>query len=428
MSTPLQASLGKGAKAAGPVATSSTEDARLPLLVVHRTPGVAATRSPWRRVLGVLRLALVVSGLVALGGLVGLYFHPAGWPGLMGWLQPQPGAISSPAAVSTIPAGGRPGAPAPAMPLQRIVVGLGKLLPESEVVTVAAPFGAGDARIATLMVREGDRVEQGEVVATLDSERLLRAAVESARAQLAAREATLAQVKATVQASRDEARALLARAEIAFQNAAREFERVQALRQRGIAAEQIYDQRRTAREEVAREVERARAILSRYGSGDIDAQPDVLVAARNIDAAKADLARAVADLEKAFVRAPLTGTVLTIHVRPGEKPGASGIMNLGDIERMNAEVEVYQTQIGRVALGDAVELSAEALAQPLKGVVTRIGLEVGRQTLIDASPAAHTDARVVKVTVALDPDSSRLARFLTNLQVTARIATRGGDR
>jgi HlyD family secretion protein len=198
------------------------------------------------------------------------------------------------------------------------------------------------------------------------------------------------------------------------------------LRQRGFAADQSFDQRRAAREEAARDVERARATVSRYGSGDIDSQHDVLVAARNLDAARADLARALADLDKASVRAPIAGTVLTIHVRPGEKPGSRGLMNLGNLERMGAEVEVYQTQIGRVALGDTVELTAEALPKPLEGVVTRIGLEVGRQTLVDASPAANTDARVVKVRVALDPASSQVAGRFTNLQVTARIATRGG--
>jgi HlyD family secretion protein len=425
MLTHQEASLGESTNAPVPVVTLPQEDRRLPLVVVQRGPGAVAFPSRWRRVFRVARFVPVVWALVAIGGVVGLYFQPPGLQKLMGLLQLQPGGgTSSPMAVPVSPGGGRMGGSAPAFPAPRIVVGLGKLVPEGEVVTVAPPFGAGDARVATLLVSEGDRVEQGDVLATLDSERSLLAAVEMARAQVASREATLAQVRWSVQASRDEARASLARAESAFQNAVREFERVDALRQRGIAAEQSYDQRRTARDEAARDVERARATLSRYGSHEDDRQTDVLVAARNVDAAKADLARALADLDKASVRAPLTGTVLTIHVRPGEKPGALGLMNLGDIERMNAEVEVYQSQIGRVALGDSVELTAEALAQALRGVVTRIGLEVGRQTLVDANPAAHTDARVVKVTVALEPESSQLAQRFTNLQVTARIAQR----
>jgi HlyD family secretion protein len=102
-------------------------------------------------------------------------------------------------------------------------------------------------------------------------------------------------------------------------------------------------------------------------------------------------------------------------------------MNIGNIESMKVEVEVYQTQIGRVALGDAVEVTASALPRSLKGNVTRIGLEVGRQTLVDANPAALTDARVVKVTAALDRESMEFARRFTNLQVTARISVGSGS-
>jgi HlyD family secretion protein len=358
--------------------------------------------------------------LVFTGGFIGLYFQPPGLRLLMTALDLQPGGgTSSPIAV---PAprreGALPGAGPSAPPT---VVGLGRLLPLGEVVTVAPPFGSGDARVALLKVAEGGHVEQGDVLAVLDSEGTLRAAVASAAAQVASREASLTQVKASVQASRDEARAALARAQTVYESAVREFERAEALRQRGFAAEQAFDQRRAARDEAAREVDRARASLSRYGAGEIDAQADVRVAERNVDLARADLARAEADLEKAYVRAPISGTVLTVHVRPGEKPGSAGLMSLGNIDRMTVEVEIYQAQIGRVSVGDAVEVRADALPQPLKGQVTRIGLEVGRQTVVDANPAANTDARVVKVTAALDHPSSQLARRYTNLQVTARI-------
>ena len=399
---------------------------RLPLLVVKRAPDVASVPSRLRRALRLAGLIPLLMGLMALGGFLGVYFQPPGLQKLMAVLQLQPGGgTSSPIAVPVTRRDPSQAAKAPSLAAQSVVMGLGTLLPEGEVVTVAPPFGAGDARVASLRVREGDRVEEGSLLAVLDSERTLLAAVDTAQAQLAARDATLAQVKLSVQASRAEARATLARAETAYQNTIREFERVEILRQRGFAAEQNFDQRRAARDEAAREVERAQAVLSRYGSGDLDAQADVRVAERNVDTAKADLAHAVANLDKAYVRAPIAGTVLTIHASPGEKPGTQGLMTLGNIERMTVEVEVYQAQIGRIALGNAVEVTAEALPQPLKGRVTRIGLEVGRQTVVDASPAANTDARVVKVTVALEPTSSQLARQLTNLQVTARVRPGG---
>lgn len=392
----------------------------LPMIVVRRGGQDVAPSGPGivRRVFNVARFVPLIMAVVMLGGVIGLYFQPPGLQKVMGWLNLQPGGgTSTPIAIPAPPrpaAGGAVSAP-------KIVVGLGKLLPEGEVVTVAPPFGAGDARLASLSVNEGDRVERGMVLATLDNERPLLAALESAKATVAARQASLAQARASVSASRGEAQAALARAEAAAANAAREFERVEQLRRTGFAADTTYELRRTAREEAAREVERLQATLSRY-AGDVDAQPDVLVAARMLASAQADLERAAADLDKAYVRAPLAATVLTIHIQPGEKPGAAGIMNLGNIAQMKADVEIYQTQIGLVMVADPVEITAEALARPLTGKVSRIGLEVGRQSLIDANPAANTDARVVKVTVALDPASSEAASRYTNLQVIARIA------
>jgi len=122
-----------------------------------------------------------------------------------------------------------------------------------------------------------------------------------------------------------------------------------------------------------------------------------------------------------LVVSPVNGTVLAIHSRPGERPDSEGLMDIGNIDSMTAEVEIYQTEIGKVEIGAPVTLTAEALRAPLSGTVTRIGLEVGRQQIVDSSPAANTDARVVEVTVDLDKPSSLAARRFTNLQVIARI-------
>ncbi len=409
-----------GTTDAGIEAGRAVKPADLPLLVVdHRTQPERSNRSWFWSFFRIARFVPLVMLTMMIGGLIALYFQPPGIRFAMRVLGLEPGGgTSHPIAV---PAGAaRPPAEAAAARQPAFVAGLGRILPEGEVVTIAPPFGAGDARIARLNVAEGDVVAQGAVLAVLDNERQLLAALESARATVGSREASLAQTRAAIAASRDEASAALARAEATAANAGRELDRVEELRRRGYAADQSYEQRRTVREEATREVERLRATLSRYG-GDLDAQPDVVVARRSLDAARADLARAEADVEKAYVRAPLAATVLSISVRPGEKPGAQGLMNIADIERMKAEVEIHQGQIGKIAVGATAEVTAEALPRPLAGTVTRIGLEVGRQTVTDPSPAASTDARVVKVHVALAPDSAALARRFTNLQVTARI-------
>lgn len=392
----------------------------LPMVVVERAE---PERLPTllSRALGLIwriRFLPLLWALVMLGGIIGLYFQPPGLQLVFRWLGLTPGGGTSTPIAVPVPEIDSPGHGAP---VQQVVVGLGKLVPAGDVILVAPPYGSGDARVARLLVREGERVVAGQVLATLDNEAALQAAVETARAAVATREAQLAQTSDSVRASRDEAQAALDRAEAAARNAQLDFERTAKLFKRGISSEATYQQKRTARDETAREVSKARATLSRFQSVEASAQLDVVLAARNLDAAKADLARAMRDLEKARVLAPADGTVLTIHVRSGERPGNEGILNLGNLEDMTAEVEVYQSQIGLVDIGDAVEIAAEALSAPLKGTVTRIGLEVGRQTMTDSTPAANTDARVVKVYVDLDEPSSKLAERFTNLQVMARI-------
>jgi HlyD family secretion protein len=364
---------------------------------------------------------------IAFGGIAGLYFQPPGLQLAMRTLGLEPGAgTSSPIAVPlnhTAIAEIDPSV----VPGPDKVIGLGALIPDGDVATIAPPFGSGDARVSVLLVEEGESVTAGTTLAVLDNEAPYKAAFEAAEANVALREASLQQTRASIQASLEEARASLGSAQAAARNARKDYERAQSLIERGTISEAVLDQRRATSDQAARVVEQARATLSRYDTGDIETQVDVVVAARNFDAAKAALTQAQRDLEKAYVRAPLTGTVLKIHVHPGEKPGADGVMNIGNIERMTAEVEIYQTQIGDVNLGDPVNITANALPTPLSGTVSQIGLEVERQTLIDDDPAANTDARIVEVTVMLDEASSNIAARFTNLQVVATIQVGDGS-
>jgi HlyD family secretion protein len=405
-------------------------DRDLPLRVVERQAPAAAgglpalrpgERSGRRRRRWLYLLPLVP--LIALtGAVVGLYVQPPGVRIAMDLLGLEPGAAArNPIAVPparNVHAG--------AAPARAAVLALGALVPESEVITVAPPFGAGDARIAAIEAHEGQRVAAGELLALLDSRDELDAAVAIAQAQVGVLEATLVERRAAIAASRDEAAAALGRAEATAENARREMERGEALVAKGALSRSVAEDRRASYAEAEREVARARATLSRYDATDLDRQPDVVVAARNLDAARAELARAQRQAQAARIRAPISGTVLSIHARPGERPGERGILTLGNIERMTVKAEVYQTEIGAIEIGQPVTITAEALPRPLAGTVSEIGLEIGRQQLVGDDPAANTDARVIEVTVALDEASSAVAARFTNLQVTAAIDTSGG--
>jgi HlyD family secretion protein len=279
-----------------------------------------------------------------------------------------------------------------------------------------------------LLVRVGDRVERGAPVARLDNQAALEGAVLLAEANLAVRQATLLQIRSAVQSSRDEAQATLDQARANLREAVSNLERTEKLAGSGVATGATLDTARAAAQDAALSVTRAEATLARFASVDLDEQPDVLVAARNVAAAEADLARVKLDTQRALVVAPIAGTILDIKATPGQRPPAEGIMEMGDTSQMMAEVEIYQDRIGSVKPGQPVELVATALGQTLRGTVESIGLTVGRQGLISDDAAANTDARVIRILVALDSASTVVASAYTNLEVIARIDTSAAAR
>lgn len=383
--------------------------------------GVAATSGGSGRALigRIRRLRLwripLVMGVLFTGATIGLYFQPPALRAFFGATGLEPGAGSSaPIAVPPSP-DAEAAAPGP------VVAALGRLRPEGEAIVLAPPFGAGDARVARLLVAEGDYVSEGQPIAELDSLPQYRAALAAAEANLAAKEAALVQARAAVGSAQAEALANRDRAASAATLAEQEAARQRDLFARGVATRSALDRAEAAAVQAARELDRATAQLDRQAGG--EDQPDIALAARQLDVARADLARASGDLQKGLVSAPIAGRILALHLRAGEKPGPAGIATLGATDRMEAVLEVYQTDIAQVALGQAVTVSSPALDAPLSGTILHIGLEVERQSILATDPAANTDARVIRVTVQLDPASSARAGALSGLEVTGRIAT-----
>ena len=366
-------------------------------------------------------LILLIPVFMFLGGVMGMYFQPVPLQKFYALTGLQPGAGSdSPIALP-------PNIELPAQMAETMlpsdVVGLARVMPRGDVSVVAAPYGASDARLSELLVGVGDQVERGAPVARLDNQAALEGAVLLAEANLAVRQATLLQTRSAVLSSRDEAQATLDQARANHREAAANLERTEKLAGSGVATDATLDTARAAAQDAALSVTRAEVTLARFSSVDLDAQPDVLVAARNVAAAEADLARVKLDTRRALVVAPITGTILDVYATLGQRPPAEGIMEMGDTSQMMAEVEIYQDRIGGVKPGQPVELVATALGQTLRGTVESIGLTVGRQGLISDDAAANTDARVIRVLVALDAASTVVASGFTNLEVIARIDT-----
>lgn len=364
-------------------------------------------------------LLLLIPLMLFTGAVIGIYIQP---PALRAFLRltglKPGGGTSSPIAVPVEDLSAKPATQSTI----RSVVALGRLAPDGKVITISPPYGAGDARIDEILVAIGSRVERGETLAFLDNRDSLQSALEVAEANVALQRSALEQTRMAIGASLSEAQAGLERARAGAELKLKELERLQTLREQRAVAQADLDAGLAAYEQAQKDVAKAEATLTRFDSQQLADQPDIALAARKLDSAQVELTRARHDLARGLVTAPVSGTILDIHARPGEKPGLAGILDIGNVQRMTAELEVYQSEISYVAVGQRVELSADALPKSLYGVVGEIGFAVERQTIIRDDPAANTDARIIKVTVYLDEESSKRASRLTNLEVTGRIA------
>jgi multidrug efflux pump subunit AcrA (membrane-fusion protein) len=160
-----------------------------------------------------------------------------------------------------------------------------------------------------------------------------------------------------------------------------------------------------------REVRRRQG-LARASAG---AESELEEASLRRDVARAELARAEAELELSHVRAPIAGQVLEIHARAGERVGLDGILELGDTSAMYAIAEVYESEIGGVRVGQRAQLRSPALPRALSGTVERVGLKVDKNDVLETDPVSDADARVVEVEILLDDPGPAAA--LTNLRV-----------
>jgi HlyD family secretion protein len=386
-------------------------DSELPLA----DPGTSPAPTPRRRPLPPAALAGVALGLLMTGAVGGMYvqgpflrlfFRVTG-------LQPGGGALREPIAVPPAPV-------AAAMVPSRAVVALGRLQPEGKVIEVAGPTTASAPRVLDLLVREGDVVAFDAPLVVLDTYPQLLAARDAAARAVLVSEATLAQARRNVRVGQEEGAATVEVARAAAAQAERELARQKELFAKSAAPRAQLESAQAAAEQAAAEVRRAEAAAGRLDSTDIQ------LAEQNLGAARAELARAEAELRTATVLAPSTGTVLSIEVRPGERASSGTLLTIADLSRMEAEIEVYQEAVPRLAVGQPVRLESPVLPAPLTGSIRRIGLEVGRQSLTSSDPAANTDARVVKAWVDIDAASAAQAARFVGLEVIARIDVEGG--
>ena len=128
------------------------------------------------------------------------------------------------------------------------------------------------------------------------------------------------------------------------------------------------------------------------------------------------------DLQNSQLKSPIDGYILSINTREGERPQSDGILEVGASQVMKAVIEVYESDINRVYIGQNVYLVSEngGFDENLYGDVERISPQVKQRAFLSTDPTGDADARVIEVLVRLDKNSSDSVSRFAGMKVIAK--------
>lgn len=280
------------------------------------------------------------------------------------------------------------------------VAGAGVVEPSSEIIDVGTALSG---LVTDLFVQPGQYVSEGEPLFVVDT-RALRSRLRETGAAVSEARAAIAEASAAI----DEAR----------------MAETTATRQLALYRE-IDDPAAVSRSEVIRA--EGEASLARERRQLAEAR---LAAARaRLRSAEAQGASARTELGRATVRAPISGEILAVNIRPGEYLSTMGggqaeaFLQMGETRPLHVRVDIDEEQAGHVALGQSALVSPRGAAerQVRARFVRAEPLVVPKRSLTN-SAQERVDVRVLQAIYAL-PDTDGL--FRVGQQVDAFIPARG---
>jgi len=253
----------------------------------------------------------------------------------------------------------------------RAVAALGQPLPSGEIRQLAAPisqFGSSP-RIVEILVKEGDFVKEGDILAIFENRKKLITDLER-------NDNLIKTINDEISLKKDQ----IKRYELAFSKDAYSFVQL------------------SQRKDELLNLQKQKINLI----GD----------KKNIEI----------DLFNSKLRSPIDGFVLGINTRVGERPKNNGILDIGSSQKMEALIEVYESDIDRVFISQNVELSSEngGFRRILKGEVIRISPQVKQRKVLSTDPTGDADSRIIEVLVKLDKESMDRVQNYAGMKVIAR--------
>ncbi|MEI8181590.1 MAG: efflux RND transporter periplasmic adaptor subunit [Desulfomonile sp.] len=227
-------------------------------------------------------------------------------------------------------------------------------------------------QIKSRPVDEGDRVNNGQVVATLDTD-TLEALKGGALAEVANARAVLDELEEGTRKEEIEmARAQLKAAESRMKNARDEYERYLPLFKERAISPSTFDIRDTALKVAAEEYNNALQSLSKMETGPREQQ--IRAARARWERTKWELIRIELDIEHSVIRSPVSGVVLVKASEVGEVvlPGAT-VVTVAAIDEVWLKGYVSERDLGRVKLGQKGEICIDTYPGKIyPGIVTFI--------------------------------------------------------
>jgi len=263
--------------------------------------------------------------------------------------------------------------------LESFVSASGKIQPKRQVSISANQMG----RVTRLAVEEGQRVKAGQFLLEIDP-RSLEGQLQRGEASVVAARFSLERARTTVEQSRSNL-------ELARQNLARQ----QELWKEGLTTRQ--------------ELERAQNDLKIRESDLKATEQEILTSEQRIKQEEASLATTQYSLTQVIINSPMDGIVVRRNIEEGETAvvgtmnnAGSQLLTIADMSQLEAEVEVDETDIPTVALGQEARVTIDAVPdRTFRGRVTEIG-----NSPIQGNSAASTGRQATnfKVVITIEED------------------------
>jgi HlyD family secretion protein len=305
-----------------------------------------------------------------------------------------------------------------AAPRPFLVAGPGRVEPASEDIKIGSELSG---RLKSVYLEEGDSIHRGQVLAELENADY-RAQVQSARANVVAKEAVLRKViNGARRQERDEAWSSVSESKAVMENAKSELHRRQELFSAGVVSREELE--RYSREADVAKAKYDAAVQQHALVDDRAREEDRSLAEADVKTAQAQLDEAQARYDKTFIRSPIDGSVLRKHHRNGESVSNSStvpdpVLTIGDRKALRVRMDVDETDVSKVTVGQRAYVTADAYGkQKFWGRVVRVGQQLGPKNVRTDEPTEKVDTKILETLLELDagsqlPDGLRVDAFI----------------